>query len=731
MKNTLLIIIFLINSLILSAQRIDGHISERDSKGNTLPLTGVNLYWLGTSIGTTTNTEGYFVMDRSTGSTRLVISFVGFATDTLTIDPKQTHIMHTLSSSISIEGVLVKGTTPGAHFDRLSPIQTQVITKNELKRAACCNLSESFETNASVDVSYSDAVTGAKQIQLLGLAGTYSQIQVENIPALRGLASTFGLGHIPGSWMESIQVSKGTASVANGYESISGQINVEYKKPWEEERFFVNGYANSLGMAEANSNISIDISPKISTMILAHFENMSEKVDHNHDSFLDHPTIKQYHILNRWKYQGENLESQLGIRVLDEDRVSGQSQSTHITNPFGISIRTKQIEGFNKTGYIFERPATTIGLITAASQHDQQSIFGSTSYSGTQQSVFANLIFLTYLGNTNHTIKTGISLVYDDIHEKLNELNLERQDVVAGAYLEYTYKWLEKLTFVSGIRADNHNKFGNIITPRVHLLYKPIEQISIRTSAGKGYRNPNVIAENTYLLASSRNLVFNEDIRMEEAWNIGINLLQRYKIAGKDLTISTDYYHTSFVNQLIVDMEQNPFNVYFYNLDGKSYSKNFQVEAAFKPMNRFEVTLAYRLNDVRSTIDGKLIEKPLSSRYKGFVSTSYKTPLRKWQFDYTVHLNGGGRLPSTALLPLEFQRGETFPSFITMNAQITKYFRKWDAYIGVENLTGFTQLNPIISPENPYSPFFDASMVWGPISGRKFYFGFRYSLARK
>jgi outer membrane receptor for ferrienterochelin and colicins len=730
MKTVVIIVLTFTTFFSSLGQRVDGHISERDSNGNTQPLIGANIHWLNTTVGATTNTDGYFEINRPKGSEQLVISFVGYQTDTLLIPSTQTHVMHTLQSSVDIEGVVVAGRSPGAHFDRVNPLQTQVITRNELERAACCNLSESFETNASVDVSYSDAVTGAKQIQLLGLAGTYSQIQVENIPALRGLASTFGLSYVPGSWMESIQVSKGTASVANGYESIAGQINVEYKKPWEDEVFFVNGYANSLGMAEFNTNFSVEVSPKVSTMVLAHVENMSFEDDHNHDTFLNHPLVKQYHILNRWKYDNDDFESQVGLRLLDEDRKAGQMDSHDIANPFGIAINTRQYEGFAKAGYIFDRPSTTIGLITSANQHEQKSMFGNTLYNGQQQSFYSNLVFITYIGRTNHSIKTGLSFTYDKFEEALNSLDINRTEIVPGAYMEYTYKWLEDLTIMAGMRVDNHNLHGNLFTPRIHARYQPFEQLGIRASAGKGYRTPSVIAENMYLLASSRNMVFVEDIGIEEAWNYGLNITQRYRIWQRELIINTDFYRTNFANQLVVDMDQNPENVYFYNLDGISYSNSFQAEVSYAPIDRVDISLAYRWNDVKSTINGVLTEKPLMSRYKGFFTTSIETPNRQWQFDYTIHLNGGGRLPSTDHLPEQYRRGETFPAFTTMNAQVSKSFRNWDAYIGVENLTGFTQENPIISPENPYSPFFDASMVWGPLTGQKIYLGFRYAISR-
>jgi outer membrane receptor for ferrienterochelin and colicins len=734
--NSLLILILALLSCTLNAQNLTGKITERNEKNELLPLAGANVYWAGETQGTNTSTQGEFILLKPNKiDLKLIISFVGFKTDTLEISPNEEEVSHTLSKEAYLENVTVKGYSKGAHFDRLSPLSSQVVTKEELQKAACCNLSESFVTNASVDVSYSDAVTGAKQIQLLGLAGTYTQIQAENIPILRGLGSTFGLNYIPGSWMESIQISKGTASVANGYESITGQINVEYKKPWNEEKFYTNLYTNDEGMSELNADYSINVGKKVTTMLFVHSEYSQSKIDHNMDSFLDHPLVKQYNIFNRWKYKGEKLESQFGIRYLNEERVAGQSNYRvgnfiGIGNPYGIDVNTSRIEGFGKVGYIFIRPATSLGLIVSGSVHNQKSIFGLKQYNADQQSLYSNLIFITYLGNTNNSIKTGISYNLDDYTEKLNTLNQDRKEIVPGGYFEYTYKWLEKLTLMGGLRYDYHNKFGGFYTPRAHVRYQPIDQITIRASIGKGYRSPSVLAENSYLLASSRQIVFLELPKMEEALNYGLNITQRYQLFNKELTISTDYYRTMFKNQVVVDMNQDVNSIYFYNLKGDSYSNSAQIEISYQPFAGFDVTAAYRLNDVKTTINGKLEQKPLLSKYKGLISMGYKTPLKKWQFDYSIQFNGGGRLPDMSGYPLALQRSSTFPAYTIMNAQITKLFRKFDTYIGVENITGFMQKNPIISPDTPYGPYFDASMVWGPITGRKIYFGIRIAISK-
>ena len=715
------------------AQQLQGQIFVRDENGHVAPLPGAAVVWLSTTVGAATDMQGNFSIRLVDGCKHLLVRYIGFVTDTLLVADPAAPIAHIMEHSVSLDEVEVTATAAGSHFDRLNPIQTQRVTGNELRKAACCNLSESFETNASVDVSYSDAVTGAKQIQMLGLAGIYSQLQLENIPSMRGLASVFGLNYVPGSWMESIQISKGTASVTNGYESITGQINVELKKPWEDERAHVNLYANSMGAAELNANYALNLSPNLYTMLLVHGSHMGRRADHNHDGFIDDPLATQYNIYNRWKYMGKNLETDFGIKYMDEQRLGGQMDyqrgaEQRQGSPYGFGVDTRRLEVYNKTGYIFEREATSVGFINAYTMHDHVSSYGLRSYNALQHSLYSNLIFYTYIGNTNHSISAGASLVLDAYSGHLDSLRLDRTECTPGVFAEYTYKLLEQLTLMAGARLDRHNHHGLFVTPRAHLMYRPVEQLTLRASMGKGYRSPNAVAENTGLLVSSRSFVFDEQARLEQAWCMGFNVLQRYNIGGRPLSLSLDYYRTRFVEQYIVDADQQASAVHFYNLDGRSFSNSFQAELNAQPFKGFDLVLAYRINDVRTTINGQLLEKPLVSRNKGLASLSYKTPLKKWQFDYTLQLHGGGRLPSMAGYPAELQRGDAFDPFVTMNAQITKMFRWFDVYLGVENLTGYIQPNPIIAPDEPYSPFFDASQVWGPISGAKYYAGLRFSL---
>ena len=619
-------------------------------------------------------------------------------------------------------------------ISRVGPIYTNKINADELKKAACCNLSESFQTNPSVDVTYSDAVSGAKQIQLLGLGGAYSQMLTENIPNLGGLASTYGLEYIPGSWMESIQISKGAAAVINGYESTTGQIDVEYKKPENSEKFYLSLFANDKGDFEENANSAIKINKKLSTIFLIHAQNNFMKIDQNHDGFLDMPLVNQYDFLNNWVYVSpKNFITHFGFQVLDEDRQGGQTnfnihQQRDTLNPYGIDIKTKRYQINFKEGYMFKKPGTSIGFVSNATYHQQNSFFGINNYSGEQKSFYGNLIYQSFIGNTNHKFSTGASLVYNDYAEKLNDSAFKSKEIVPGIYFQYTYSYLDKFVLIAGIRADYQNIYGLFYTPRVHLKYNINKNTIIRASIGEGYRTPHIIAENSYVLASSRKIIIAPDLKQEQAWNYGINISKFFTINKHEMNINAEVYRTYFINQVIVDMDQNVSQIKFYNLQGKAFANCFQIDLRYEPIDRLDVLLAMRWNDVKTTIDNELMKKPMVNRYKGLINLGYKTRLKKWQFDFTAQFNGDSRLPSTNMNPVEYERANNSPAYTILNAQIKKVFKKWEIYVGVENITNFTQHNPIIAASEPYSQFFDASMVWGPIVGRKIYCGLRYSI---
>lgn len=705
-----------------------------DTKGE--PLIGVNVYWAETTVGVATNESGEFSLPQNSQSNKLVFSAVSFNTDTITVTNAKEAIAVVLNDEIQLSEVTITQKKMGVLKPRTTVFQTDKITADELCKAACCNLSESFETNPSVDVAYSDAATGAKQIRLLGLSGAYVQMLTENIPSLRGISSAYGLGFIPGPWMESIQVSKGTSSVINGYEAITGQINVEYKKPQTSEIVSANVFGSDAGRVEANANASILINDKLSTGFLVHASDEFRDNDHNGDDFLDMPKIRQYNAINRWYYQNGRYTSQLFIRGLYENRRGGQ-----VEGPYKIGIETQRYEFFTKNGYVFD-PAngTSIGFILSGSWHEQEANYGAKeyalkSYDGKQGNIYANLIFQTNFTDA-HKLSTGVSFNMDNYNETLlmpaeTFDPILKREYVPGAFAEYTFNLNDKFIALAGLRADYNSYYNRfLVTPRLHLKYNISDYVHLRASVGKGYRSPNIWAENNYLLASNRTVNYADNLKMEEAWNYGASIQTYIPMFGRELTLSGEWYYTDFKQQVVTDMDTNPHEVSFYNLDGgRSYANSIQFEANMEVVKGLNITLAHRMTDVKTTINGELREKPLTNRFKSLITASYQTPLKKWQFDFTTQFNGSGRLPDPA--DTDPQWDKEFKPYVIMNAQITKYFRTWSVYLGSENLTGFVQKSPIIDVANPFSNDFDATMIWGPTHGRKIYIGFRWALDRE
>ena len=643
------------------------------------------------------------------------------------------------ASDFEIEEVTVVQRKKGKIKSRTEAFDTEKINSEELCRAACCNLSEAFETNASVDVAYSDAATGAKQIRLLGLSGTYVQLIQENTPAVRGLAQNFGLEYIPGPWMSSIQVSKGTSSVINGYEATSGQINVELLKPNTQNPLSLNLMVNSETMAEANLMGGWQLKDHLYTGVLAHYGGSFMTMDGNHDSFADMPKIQNANLANRWFYKHGNYTFQAFVRGLYDRRRGGQMADT-IANPYRINLNTWRVDGYMKNGYVFdEESGSSVAVVTALSYHDQDNYYGSRNWRANQLNAYLNaLCQLNFEGSgevdNDHRLTTGLSLNVDNYRENLSLLPqaLNRLEIVPGIFAEYNLKYENMLSLVAGVRADYSTRYGPFVTPRMNIRYTPFEWWTLRGSVGMGYRSPNAIADNAFIMPSSRVLHLTGDIRQERAVNTGLSTTFYISLGSKELQLSMEYYYTHFLNSLIVDMDQDKHAVHIYNQTdmpgAKSFAHSAQIEASIEVLRGWTWTAAFRYTDVEQTTicsDGiaRLRPKALTNRYKGVITTSYQTPLKKWQFDVTAQFNGVSRVPDGFEQP--------FTWYPQLMAQITKYWRTCSLYVGAENMTNFKQENPIVDSFHPYGPDFDASMVCGPTMGWKIYVGFRYDLEKK
>ena len=746
MKKYILSSFLLLSPVIIFTQTsLSGMIMDSVNPKDNLGVEGASIHWLNTNISTISNSKGWFKIPYEKTYKKLVISYLGYQTDTITV-LSSNPIHHFLTLQSELDEVVVTSRKKATFKSFSTTTNMFTVNADELLKAACCNLAESFETNPSIDVSFSDALTGTKQVQMLGLTSPYLLISQENIPSVRGASQVFGLTFTPGTWVESIQITKGAGNVVNGYESISGQINVELVKPFSDNKFFFNLYSSLNGRFEMNTHFNQRVSDKWQTGVYVHRNYRGEKFDQNKDQFLDNPLADQINVMNRWQYTDlqKGLVSFINVRFLNDEKQTGELRfnpalDKGTTNAWGSEIDTRRFESSVKIGYVYpELPYQSIGFQIAYSQHQQDSYFGLNRYDIQHQSVYSNLIFNSIIGDTRNKFKTGISYTYDTFDELVNTDFFDREEQSLGGFFEYAFDNLEDFSFTAGVRIDTHNLLGTFITPRVHLRYVPWENSVFRASFGRGKRSANVFAENQQLFASSRQINLNNvggsiyGLHPEIAWNYGVSYMQKFRVFDQNGDITLDFYRTDFQNKVVVDWE-NPQEISFYDLVGQSIANSFQVEINYNLVANFNVRMAYKYFDNTTDYKSGNLQKPLQPKNRFFANVSYETPLEEngsqWKFDTTFNYIGRQRLPDTDSNPIAYQLSAYSNSFELLHTQITRVFsKKFEVYLGAENLTNIQQKNPILASDDPFGSNFDSTIVYSPIFGRTIYAGLRFKI---
>ncbi len=723
-------------------QVLTGQILVEKNNSRT-PIEGVNLFWMDTTQGAITDTSGAFSIPLNTKSNRLIIKYLGFKTDTLTISsPKKIIHLLTLDSGSELDEVTLvenKKTIQKSFYKAQNIIN---VSSEELLKAACCNLSESFETNPSIDVNFADALTGTKQIKMLGLSSPYILISEENIPMVRGASQTYGLTFTPGTWIQSIQITKGAGSVVNGFESIAGQINTEIQKPSMDFPLFINAYTSINGRQELNTHFNTKWNDKWSGGSYLHVNQRTQKFDRNNDSFLEVPLSKQINVLNRLQYT-DATKGWVGFfsaRFLTDDKQTGNKNfdpSTHKNSStvWGSEIDTQRTDASLKIGYVFPNLSyQSFGFQSAYSNHKQNSYYGLRRYDITHESFFTNLLFNSIFSNTKNKFKVGLNFSWDRYDEAVDKTNYKRTDNVVGSFFEYNYDSLDKLSLVAGLRLDYHNRLGTFVTPRLHLRYNPWGRSVIRLSFGSGRKVANIFAENQKLFATNRLIQIKENggsvygLRPEKAWNYGASFIQGFTLFNKQGNVTLDYYRTDFTDQVVIDWEQVN-HIRFYNLEGRSFANSFQLEVDYVPFKNTSLRLAYKNYIVKTTYGEQLLQRPLQPQNRFFANFEYKfineEKGSQWKADWTYHFVGKQRLPSNSRDGF----GNYSPNYGLFNMQVTRVFsEQFEVYLGGENLGDYRQINPIIEAENPFGTGFDTSIVYAPVFGTMVYAGLRFKL---
>jgi len=638
----------------------------------------------------------------------------------------------------SLESTVVVAHQAGNYLAKGKDIRTEVITAAGLCKMACCNLAESFENSASVTVGYSDAVTGARQIRLLGQSGIYTQMLDENRPVMRGLSAPWGLNYIPGQWLESIQIAKGSPSVINGVESMTGQINMEHRKPTDEKPLYVQASLMSDTKTDLNiiSSLQLDELSTWSTVIMAHVDGNFKTMDHNGDGFMDDPKQVNFAFSNRWLYFGQNgVQVRFGVRAIRDDRTGGQMDDTG----WRSNILNRSINGYVKAGVpVGDTGERSVALVTDYTYQNLGSNFNLRRYDAGQHSIFANLMYQD-LSSEAHRFTIGISEMLDLYSENVIGTQVNSPLNNLGLYGEYTYHHGDSFSAIIGLRGDWYNGVGVRFTPRITLKWSPAESIVLRANGGRGLRYSNPVLDNIGILSTNKSITGDYiEHTLEESWTAGANATWYLPFDKSNKTyLSVDYFHTSFTEQLLCDNEgfvegRNPV-ITFYKLSslqgGYSRTDNIQVDISSEPLRGFTFTLTGRYTDARQTLLRQSDDiKPMISRYKAVLNMQYATRLNKWIFDLTASLNGSSRV-------WDFMKGVEgmyndgySPAYPLLYAQVTKRFKGIDIYIGGENLTGYRQPDPIICADKPYSSDFDASCIWGPLMGVRIYGGIRLTI---
>lgn len=779
MKQTVLSLLFLLFSSAsvstLRAQDLRGVVRDADNQ----PLVGASVYWAGTTVGASTDAQGAFLLHRVKGYDRLVASYLGYVNDTLRIDAAASRAEFTLrAEGVELEGVVVEGALSGNFVKQDGIVKGEMISFAGLCKMACCNLAESFENSASVTVGYSDAISGARQIKMLGLAGTYTQILDENRPIMRGLSAPYGLSYTPGMWLNSIQVSKGVASVTAGHDAITGQINLEHRKPTDSERLFVNLYLDDELRPEANITTAFPISKdgKLTSILLLHGSGDTDvrKMDHNDDGFRDLPLSTQFNVANKWLYAADNgTQVRWGWKFVQESRLGGMLgyrntsamreamadgwdwTRTGTAMPlYGSHIRNRNANGYFKVGMPVgpsvydadeqDEMRSNLAFVADFDHFDENAYFGLNTYEGNQNSVSLNLMYNHYF-TYRSSFNVGVQAHLDYFRESLDNdtpwldssrsYNLDRDEQEVGAYAEYTYAVKDRLSVVAGLRGD-YNAFYDrfFLTPRGHVKWNITSSTALRASAGLGYRSTDVITDNIGMLATGRALIIPElDAlnRLEKALTVGGSLTQTFGLVNPgDATLSFDYFRTQFYNAVVVDQEYDPETIRVYSSTGRSWTDTYQIDFTWTPVERLDIFATFRYTDSEMTIDrpdGRTarVERPLVSRYKTLLNIQYATKFRRWTFDATAQLNGPSRIPTQTGDLADSYYSPRYPMFY---AQVSRKVGKFDIYVGCENIADYRQEDPILNWQNPYDYRFNSMNVWGPLMGRKFYAGLRFNL---
>lgn len=646
---------------------------------------------------------------------------------------------------------------PGVRLSKKSVLSKELISEVELRKAACCDLSESFETNASISASFTDAVTGTRQIRLLGLEGPYALYTRGNLQTMGGLSSVLGLALIPGAWIQSIQLTKGPGSVVNGAAAMSGQINYELRPSFTKEKAHFNLFAGP-GRFEQNAIYTWKQSAKWSSNVMVHGRQQLFRWDGNEDGYLDAPLSNHVFIQNAWKHQGANSEAQFGIKASGINNIGGSTlYGTPTLVPiWSHELQTERYELWAKRGYFLDGGINrSIGTQFSATYQDLNSYFGNRIFTGKERRLYGNLIFQDNILDTRHTLKGGLDANSFSISQQMWENDGSYDGLCTGVYGEYSYVNSpdgEGFSMILGQRIDVLRYYLPFYVPRLHLKYNS-GPWAFRGQASRSWRIATLGPEYMGYMANDRTAVFlgngggpiTEPIEKSNTYGIGVNWSK--DVLFKEMQWYADIFYTQFANKVVFDFDGSTDTLLIGSPGGSysnvqerilysPYSISAQVGGQYELFHRTMIKASYRYQEVKQrdltayyasgAIEDyfKLEEVILNVPHLVYLGASY-SGRKGMGIELNATYNSSQRLPLVGY-------AKRSPAFTMLNGQISKEDRAFGQfYIGIQNALNVRQLDPIVGGNLPFDGGFDASIVWGPIMGRQIYAGWRYDLKFK
>tara|TARA_B100000768_G_scaffold99594_1_gene92761 strand:+ start:6890 stop:9106 length:2217 start_codon:yes stop_codon:yes gene_type:complete len=734
-KHNIFFVLFFLFTNISLAQTINGVVKDQDHN----LLFGATVYNSLNGKSTLTNEEGVFSIASIKGDNKLVISYVGYTPKVLNVDGNTTNIGTIALENDSLEEVVISGTL--RQVSKLkSAVQIELYSADFFRATPKASFFEAIEGINGVRPQLNCNICNTGDIHINGQEGANTMVLIDGLPLVSGLSTVYGLSGIPQSLIKQVEVIKGPASTLYGSEAIGGVINLITKLPENVHRFNIDAYTTSWG--ELNVDLGAKYQLKsVQGLIGVNYFNYSNPIDNNEDGFTDLTLQHRISIFNKIKMKRNSI----AFRYFYEDRWGGEmnwnSDYRGGTQVYGESIYTSRIEVFGKYDV-----SENLFLQYSLNNHDQNSVYGSTSYNALQTIGFLQGIYSKAL--KNHNLLVGATYRYTSYDDNTPATQTKEVTTLPGLFIQDEWKLGNSQTLLSGIRYDRNSIYGDIWTPRLNYKWASNDESSIvRLGFGTGYRVVNVFTEDHAALTGARDVVFTENILPEKSWNVNVNWNQKlYSKFGTIFDLDLSVFKTEFSNRILPDYETNPNQIIYSNLDGKSVTQGITLNINSLSANGLKVNLGATFIDSK-IIQNNETEYPfLTENFSGNYRVSYTLYNPKITFDLSGTVIGPMKLP--LLGPLD-TRDPKSPVINIMNLQSTYSFKEFELYAGIKNIFNFKPASNsiarafdpfdtgvefgsnghvIATPNNPNALSFDPSYVYYSNQGTNGFLGLRYHI---